>query len=174
MERRPQAPEVYNRPVPLLEPGVRFPDITLEDEEGRPTRLPEGELLVAFFHTECATSEMAWPYLGRIRRIAGTGPLGVLAVSQDGPGETREFARRSPERIPILYDPPPWKASEALGLQSVPQFVLIGENGRIREAATGFDRAKMEAYAGRAARLSGREIEPLFLPGETVASIRPG
>lgn len=117
---------------------------------------------------------MAWPYLARISRIAGTGPLEVFAVSQDGPEATRGFAGGSADRIPVLYDPAPWNASRALGLESVPQFVLVGGDGRIREAAAGFDRARMEAYAARAARLAGREVEPLFLEGEAVAPIRPG
>jgi hypothetical protein len=157
-----------------FEPGERFPDLALSDSDGRPARLPPGEKLVAFFHTDCATSEMSWPYLERIRRLAAGGPLRLLAVSQDGVAETRRFNGRARAAVETLFDPPPWRASEALGLAGVPAFFLVGADGRIRERADGFDRAKMEEFAARAAALAGRETAALFSPGESVPAIRPG
>ena len=68
-----------------------FPSIALRDEEGQPARVPGGETLYAFFKTTCPTSELAWPYLERIRKIGEGGSLTLLAISQDDPEATREY-----------------------------------------------------------------------------------
>lgn len=117
---------------------------------------------------------MAWPFLERIRQIGEAGKLQVVAVSQDDPRETREFNKHLGVGVATLYDPPPWKASEALGLSAVPTFLLVGSDGVIRDSAVGFQKQKMEAFAGRAAELAGRPKQPLFRPGENVPGIKPG
>jgi peroxiredoxin len=160
--------------VTQLEPGNPFPKIELRDEGGGRALLPAKETLLAFFKTTCPTSEMAWPFLERIRQIAETGRLQLLAVSQDDPAETREFNRRLGVGVATLYDPPPWRASEALGLSYVPTFVLVGSEGVIRDTAVGFQKPKMEAFADRAAELAGRPKQPLFGPGENLPGIKPG
>ena len=76
---------------------------------------PAGETLYAFFKTTCPTCELTWPYLERLRVLAGDGGVAVVAVSQDDPGRTEAFNERLSTRIPTLYDPPPWRASDAVG-----------------------------------------------------------
>lgn len=129
---------------------------------------------MAFFKTTCPTCEMAWPFLERIRQIGEAGKLQVVAVSQDDPRETREFNRRLGIGIATLYDPSPWKASETLGLSTVPTFLLVGSDGLLRDSAIGFQKQKMEGFAGRAAELAGRPKQSLFRPGENVPGIKPG
>ena len=156
------------------EPGDLFPNIALSDASGGTAPLPSGEALISFFHTDCATSEMSLPYLERIRRRAAGGRLRVIAVSQDGPTDTERLLSRFGAEVETLFDPPPWPASRSLGLVGVPVFFLVGEDGRIKERAVGFEKAKMEAFAARAAALADRRPEPLFLPGDSVPAIRPG
>ncbi|HEY6066943.1 MAG TPA: hypothetical protein VIY96_12360, partial [Thermoanaerobaculia bacterium] len=98
-----------------LEPGAVFPQIELETESGARFLPPAAETLYGFFKTTCPTSELAWPYLDRIRRIGG-GALPVFGVSQDARRETAEFNGRLGVEIETLYDPPPWLSSSALGL----------------------------------------------------------
>lgn len=160
--------------VAALDPGSRFPSIALQDESGRPALLPAGEVLYGFFKTTCPTSELAWPYLDRIRRIAQGGSLSVLAVSQDDPETTSRFNREMGLALPTVYDPPPWRASEALGMTSVPTLFLVGKDGAVRETVVGFQKAGMERLARRAAELAGRSDEGLFRPGDNVPPIRPG
>ncbi|HSS44608.1 MAG TPA: TlpA disulfide reductase family protein [Thermoanaerobaculia bacterium] len=157
-----------------LDSGSPFPKIELRDERGGRAPLPTNESLFAFFKTNCPTCEMAWPFLERIRHIGEAGKLQLVAVSQDEPPETREFNRRLGVRVYTLYDPSPWRASETLGLSYVPTFLLIGSDGVIRDSAIGFQKQKMEAFAGRAAALAGRTRQPLFRPGENVPGIKPG
>lgn len=167
-------PPEYNRPVPPPGPGSPFPSIALQDETGRVAAAPSGLILYGFFKTTCPTCELAWPFLDRIRERAESGQLSVLAVSQDDPEPTARFSERLGIGIPTLYDPDPWRASEALGLDTVPTFLLVGPDRRVRETVVGFQRDKMEALAGLADRLAGRRATALFEPGERVPSIKPG
>ncbi|HTD51625.1 MAG TPA: TlpA disulfide reductase family protein [Thermoanaerobaculia bacterium] len=157
-----------------LEPGNPLPMLALRDLAGRPAKPPPGETLYAFFKTTCPTSELAWPYLERVRKIAEGGDLSILAVSQDDPATTRDFSRRLGLSIPTLYDPEPWTASERLGLTNVPTFLLVDRDGVIRDASVGFQRHKMQEFAGLAARLAGRPVPVLFGPDENVPAIKPG
>jgi peroxiredoxin len=150
-----------------------FPQIELETESGARFVPPAAEILYVFFKTTCPTSELSWPYLERLRRIAAAA-LPVFAVSQDERPETAEFNERLGVHVETLYDPSPWKASAALGLSNVPTFFLVGPGGRIRETIVGFQRPKLEALARRAARLSGRKSARLFQIGQNVSLIVPG
>jgi peroxiredoxin len=160
--------------VPPLEPGRPFPSITLRDEEGRPASPPSRPALYGFFKTTCPTCELSWPYLQRVSRLADGGRLSVLGVSQDDPPATARFCKNLGISLPTLYDPEPWKASERLGLETVPSFLLVNENGVLEDFSAGFQRHKMEEFAGLAARLAGRPAEALFLPGENVPAWKPG
>jgi peroxiredoxin len=156
-----------------LEPGAVFPTIELETESGARFVPPRSESLYGFFKTTCPTSELAWPYLDRIRRIAGAA-LPVFGVSQDARPETAAFNERLGVEVETLYDTAPWKASAALGLTNVPTFFHVAPGGRIRETIVGFQRPKLEAIARRAGKLAGRPSVRLFRIGENVPLIVPG
>ena len=156
-----------------LEPGELFPDIDLETESGDRFVPVPGEALYGFFKTTCPTSELTWPYYDRIREIGARG-LRTFAVSQDDRPETAAFNRRLGVQLETLYDPPPWKASSALGLTNVPTLFLVGANGRIRETVVGFVRPRLEELARRAAKVSGRPAARLFRIGAHIPLIVPG
>jgi peroxiredoxin len=160
--------------VAVLDPGTPFPSIDLRDERGRSFAPPSGDSLLAFFKTTCPTSELAWPYLDRIRKIGEGGTLSILAVSQDDPETTARFYERLGISIETLYDEDPWPASDALGLANVPTFFVVGSDGVIRDTVVAFQRQKMEEFALLAARLAGRPAPVLFSPGENVPAIKPG
>lgn len=156
-----------------LEPGELFPEIELETESGDRFIAERAEGLYGFFKTTCPTSELTWPYYDRIREIGAKG-LRTFAVSQDDRAETAEFNRRLGVRLETLYDPPPWKASSALGLTNVPTFFLVGTDGRIRETVVGFQRQRLEELARRAAEASGAPARPLFRTEDPIPQIVPG
>jgi peroxiredoxin len=156
-----------------FEPGAIFPQIELETESGARFVPPAAEILYVFFKTTCPTSELSWPHLERIRRIASAA-LPIFAVSQDERPETAAFNDRLGVHVETLYDPSPWKASAALGLTNVPTFFLVAPGGRIRETVVGFQRPKLEALARRAGKLSGRRSVRLFPIGQNVPLIVPG
>lgn len=117
-----------------------------------------------------------WPYLARLSSVTGDTGARVVAVSQDDAAETKAFYERLSIDIPTLYDPPPWNASEAVGLSNVPTLFLVDEDGRILETVEGFQRAKMEELAARFSAQTRRTApsESFFLPGESVPALRPG
>ena len=156
------------------DPRSIFPTHHLRAEDGSAAPPASAETLYALFHTGCPTSELAWPYLERLRRIGGDRGLRVVAVSQDGPEETRQFQSRLGVAAATLYDPPPWRASQALGLESVPAFARVGRDGRIEELVVGFQKDKMAGFAARSAALAGVAPGAFFRPGENVPPIRPG
>ena len=151
-----------------------FPSLALRDKEGQPVRVPGGEILYAFFKTTCPTSELAWPYLERIRRIGEGGTLALLAISQDDPEATGRFYQDLGVTLPTLYDAEPWAASEAVGLTTVPAFFLVGRDENLRDSVIGFQRHKMEEFAALAADRAGRKRTALYLPGEKVPALKPG
>jgi hypothetical protein len=150
-----------------------FPDVALETQSGDRFVPAREEALYGFFKTTCPTSELTWPYFDRIGRIGARG-LRVYAVSQDGREETAEFHRRLEVELETLYDPPPWKASAALGLTNVPTLFRVGPDGRILETIVGFQRPRLEALARRAAKLAGRTTPRLFRIGDHIPLIVPG
>jgi peroxiredoxin len=159
--------------VAALDPGVPLPSLPLQDENGRPVSAPSGETLYVAFKTTCPTCALTWPYLERVRR-ASEGGMRVVGISQDPPEATREFQARHGADLEIAYDPEPWKASQALGLTSVPTVLRVGADGIVAESFEGWDRERMRALARRGAALAGREGVELLRPGEDVAAIRPG
>ena len=156
-----------------LEPGEVFPQIELETESGARFVHPGTETLYGFFKTTCPTSELAWPHFDRIRRI-GEGGLPTFAVSQDDRAETHAFNARLGVGLETLYDSKPWKASTALGLTNVPTFFLVGAHGRIHDTVVGFQRSKLDWFARRAGRLSGRPRVRLFPIGGHSPLLVPG
>jgi peroxiredoxin len=161
--------------VPLVDPGTRLPAIELQDAKGLPVSPPSRiEILYGFFKTTCPTCALAWPYLERIGKLAERSTFSILAVSQDDPETTVRFYADLGVEIPTLYDPEPWRASDALGVTSVPTFLLVDKDGVVSDTTIGFQRHKMEEYGGLATRLAGRSTQVLFSPSENVPPFRPG
>jgi len=157
--------------VSALAPGTRLPRLPLTDENGSPFPVPPGEALYAVFKTTCPTCVLTWPFLERLRSGGG---LPIVAVSQDDPASTRAFAEKLATRLDTAFDGEPWPASRALGVETVPTLFRVGRDGAVAETVVGFDRARMEGLARRAAELAGRPPMPLFRPGDNVPPIKPG
>jgi thiol-disulfide isomerase/thioredoxin len=160
--------------VAALDPGDLLPPIDLFEDHGGRATLPGSESLYAFFKTTCPTCELAWPVLERIRRLGEGGPLALLAVSQDDPGATADFNRRLGVRLRTLFDPPPWRASDALGLANVPTLLLVGTDGRVRDSLVGFHKRKVEELARYAAVGAAQPYQGLFRSDEDVPEVKPG
>jgi len=167
-------PQVYNPVVAVLSPGSPFPDVALRNEDGETVPTSNGDALYVVFKTTCPTCELTWPYLERLRRAAEPDGLRVVAVSQDDPEKTAAFNRRLGSRVETLYDPPPYAASDRLGVTNVPTFFRVGPDGRIAETSVGFARDRLEGYARRAAALAGRPYQHFFLPGDSAPAVKPG
>ena len=157
-----------------LSPGSPFPDVALRDRSGQPAPTSDGEALYVVFKTTCPTCELTWPYLERLRQAAGPDGLKVIAISQDDHQKTSAFNRRLGSRVETLYDPPPYEASDRLGVTVVPTFFRVGPDGRVAETSVGFARDRLEGYARRASALAGRPYQDFFRPEDSAPAVRPG
>ncbi len=136
--------------------------------------VPAGPTLYAFFKTTCPTCVLTWPYLERVRALSVGGALRVIAVSQDDPAVTRAFNDRLGSHVDTVYDPRPWRASDAVGLTNVPTLFLVGDDGRIRDTVVGFQKKKLEELGRIAAEGTGQEGTPVFRPEDGVPEFKPG
>src|SRR5262249_31341879 len=118
--------------------------------------------------------ELTWPFLERIRQVADGGKLRIVAVSQDNAAKTHAFNERTGAHLDTRYDPEPWKASNALGMTSVPTLFRVSPDGTIAATVEGFDKKALEGLARRAASLAGKPPAELFRPGENVPQFKPG
>ncbi len=158
-----------------LDPGTRFPELTLRDASGAAAAPRTGaETVYAVFKTTCPTCELTWPYLEKIRKIADGGPLAIVAVTQDDAAKTEAFGSRLRTKLDTLYDREPWPASDALGVTNVPTLFRVGADGVIAETVVGFDRTSMQGLAARAAALAGKPAPELFAPSDPAPAFKPG
>jgi hypothetical protein len=143
------------------------------DANGERADLPRESAILAFFKTTCPTCELTWPYLERLRRASEGSGLSFVAVSQDSPAWSDDFQKRLGTHLVTVYDPEPWRASEAAGLETVPTLFFVGPGGRVEEIIVGFQRAGLESFAARASALGGQK-GPLFTPSDTAPGVKPG
>src|SRR2546423_15553916 len=83
----------------------------------------EGAHLVAFYQVTCPVCQMAAPVLNA---IAAAVPGRVVGVGQDPPAALATFAAdHGMGSVLAVEDPPPYVASDAYGIASVPTLFLI-------------------------------------------------
>jgi peroxiredoxin len=152
----------------LLEAGRIAPEFSLKDIEGERRSLREnlrqGPVLAVFFKISCPTSQLALPFLDRLK----TG-VRVLGISQDDVSSTKEFLEYFKISFPVLIDPEKhhYAVSGAYHLTNVPSMFLIERDGKISWALHGFHRGDFEQLAVRFGAV-------LFGTDEKVPWMKPG
>ena len=109
--------------------------------------------VLLFVHGDCPTTRLT------LSRLAGVSPARELVVVAQEPVERAErLARGLAARV--VADPPPYRESEAHGVQAVPTALLV-EDGEVLDSVVGWDKDGLE-------RLLGAELpdeEPRRKPG---------
>lgn len=142
----------------MLPSGVKAPAFGLAQVAGG------APVVLVFFKASCPTCQMSLPFLDR---IAARG-LRICAVSQDNQETAAEFNKEFKIRnLEMLYDPPPYAASDAFGVTSVPSIFVIEPDGMVSQAIEGFSKADFEDL-GRRANFA------VFTPADRVPLMRPG
>lgn len=127
--------------------------------------LLEQRILLVFFKISCPTCQFTLPFL---ERMSASAPGGIVLVSQDDAGKTREFEQQFGITLPTLIDEgQAYAASNAYRISHVPSMFLIAQDGTIAKSINGFQRAELESVG----LLFGI---PAFRPGERVPILRPG
>jgi peroxiredoxin len=133
--------------------GSKAPDFELQDMGGHAHRLTHalerGPVLLAFYKSECPTSQLTFPYLQKIFSTVGpTAGWTLWGVSQNDTHETRRFANEYGIQFDLLVDDHPYPVSAAYGLEYVPALFLIQPEGNITLSEFGFTKAGLNQIAG--------------------------
>jgi hypothetical protein len=130
-----------------------------------------GAALLLFVSEECPTSAMALRRLGPLCRAWQEAGLTSTAVFEDPLEVAVRVARRLGWTGGVAAESPPYQASHAYQLISVPTAVLVDRAGTVVGTVTGWDHTALAALIGRAGTLLGARLtvpeasEPLLKPG---------
>lgn len=137
----------------LLQAGAAAGDFRLPDLRGGEGSLREitagGPALLVFFKVNCPVCQLTLPYLDRIH---AAGQLPVYAISQNSPGDTRNFNQHFGVSLPTLLDREEsgFAVSNAFGISSVPTMFLVEQDGTVSEVIEGWRKSAIGRLGARA------------------------
>ncbi|MEO8477401.1 MAG: thioredoxin family protein [Actinomycetota bacterium] len=143
--------------------GDRAPDI-----EG--VRAREGPQALFFYKVTCPTCQLAAPKMAIFERIA---PGRTIGVGQDPLPALERFARKYGVGICTVEDAPPYAASVAYDIVSVPTLYLIHE-GRVIDVVGAWDREGFNRVAATLARSLGVDPTEISSPLDGLPAFQPG
>ena len=152
----------------ILETGALASHFTLLGIDGREYSLPGGlgrkPAVLVFFKTSCATCDLAFPYLNRLR---GRYPEGwhLWAVSQDTAERAGPYAKEHGIDYPVLIDAPGYEVSRLYDPPATPTMFVIDPAGRVEFSTYGFSKADVNEIARRMATHVGEE-PVVIAPGD--------
>jgi peroxiredoxin len=133
---------------------IAAPEFELESVAAGRVRLAdllaEGPLLLVFASEECPTCALALRRLSPIVEIVARLGITVATVFEDPLEAAARVARRARFAGPVLSEPPPYEASRAYELESLPTTVLIERGGRVGGRAVGWDAEGLDRLLERA------------------------
>jgi peroxiredoxin len=162
----------------MISPGQPAPALELRTPEGRPVSLQAactiGPVIAAFFKSSCPTCQLAFPYLEKFHKAFAESGLTVLGISQESAEETVRFALEKGDSFRMLLDPEPYEASRTWGVENVPTFYLVGRDGMVWEALTGWSRQEMNSLALTIAKMVSAEPVVISAEDDGAPAWRPG
>ena len=147
-----------------IEPGIRAPQI-----EG--VAFGDGPVALLFYKDTCPVCQMTAPLTAAFEAAV---PGRLVGVSQDDAARTARFAERHGFAASSVVDAPPYPASDAYGVESVPTLVLVGADGVVADVSGAWDR---EAWNRIGASLAAAVGVPAFTvseEGDGLPVFRPG
>src|SRR5215467_4733448 len=138
-----------HRAPPLSVAGVDPAVVGLDDLTAR------GAALLVFVSEECPTSAMALRALGPLCAGWQAAGLTAAAIFEDPLDVALRVARRLGWTGRVLSQPPPYQASRAYGLLSVPTAVLVGRGQAIEGTVVGWDQPGLAGLIRRAGQMLG-------------------
>ena len=150
----------------ILGTGALASHFTLLGTDGLEHSLPRDfggqPAVLVFFKTTCATCDLTFPYLGRLRAAYPDG-WHLWAISQDPMDRTLPYIRRAGIDYPVLIDAPAYYASKLYDPPATPTAFLIDTDGRVEFSTYGFSKEDINDIARRIALYVGaapQEIAP--------------
>ena len=160
-------------------PGARAPDFNLPLIGGgyrglRDLLEPGGGVLI-FFKEDCPASELVVPRLGPLAKALEREDRFFLAVAEDPEETARAFRDRHGLKFPIAWQAPPYPASTAYEVVTVPALVVVDGTGAIAERVEGFIKSEYEALGEAIEQaLALGSAPPVLERPEELPQLRPG
>ncbi len=161
----------------MLEIGALAPHFTLLGIDGREYSVPNDvsgkPALLVFFKTTCATCDLAFLYINRLRQSYPDG-WQLWAIAQDPPERASEYARQHNIQYPVLIDAPVYSVSRLYDPAATPTLFLIDDRGRSVYSTYGFAKDDLNEISRRIAGFFDLEAvvvaplddgQPAFKPG---------
>jgi thiol-disulfide isomerase/thioredoxin len=149
--------------VPIA-PGTPAPQI-----EG--VTFGDGPVALLFWKDSCPVCQMVAPLSAAFEASV---PGRLVGVSQDDAARTARFAERHGFAARSVLDPPPYAASDAYGVESVPLLVLVGADGVVADVSGAWDREAWNRIAASLAEAVGVPAFPVSEEGDGLPTYRPG
>ncbi len=161
----------------MLESGALAPHFTLLGIDGREYTLPntvQGEpALLVFFKSTCATCDLAFPYINRLRE-AYPDTWHLWAIAQDQPEAAAEYAERHGLNYPVLIDAPTYTVSRLYDPAATPTLFLVNGKGRVTYTTYGFSKDDFNRASRLIASLINAEPVVIASPNDGQPAFKPG
>ena len=161
----------------MLETGALAPHFTLLGTDGKEYRLPnntEGQpSLLVFFKTTCATCDLAFPYINRLRATYAQG-WHLWAIAQDPSAVAAEYATKHRISYPVLIDAPDYDVSRLYDPAATPTLLLNDASGRITYSTYGFAKDDLNELSRRLAELLDEEPVIIAQADDGKPAFKPG
>jgi peroxiredoxin len=160
-------------------PGAKAPDFNLPLIGGgyrglRDLLEPGGGVLI-FFKEDCSASELVVPRLGPLAQALEREDRFFLAIAEDSEETARAFRDRHGLKFPMAWQAPPYPASKAYEIVTVPALFVVDGAGAIAERVEGFIKSEYEALSEAMEQaLALGSAPPVLERPEELPQLRPG
>jgi peroxiredoxin len=144
----------------LLDTGALAPHFTLLGIDGREYSLPKDTAgqpaVLVFFKTTCATCDVAFPYINRLRHEYLDG-WALWAIAQDSAAAAGAYAQKHRIDYPVLIDAPDYAVSRLYDPPATPTLFLADARGRTVYATHGFAKDDLNQLSSLVAERIGAQ-----------------
>jgi hypothetical protein len=152
----------------LLTPGVEAPHI---DGVELGSELGSAPKALFFYKISCNVSQMAAP---KAQAMEEAYPGTVVGIGEDPADALAAFGERYGMSLRSVEDKPPFPASDAYGIESVPMLFLVGADGLIDDVVQSWDREGYNRVSARLAELTGSPYVEISDVADGLPPFRPG
>jgi peroxiredoxin len=130
-----------------------------------------GPLALFFYKVTCPVCQMAAP---KVKGFDLAYPGRIVGIGQDPEENLASFGRQFGMTFRTLPDLPPYDASNAYGIETVPTTYLVDREGTIQEAVESWDRDGLNRLSKTLAELTGSAYAEISNPSDGLPHFRPG
>lgn len=153
----------YRESVKPLQAGDQAPFIPGAEPE-------DGPRAVLFYKVTCPTCQLAAPIAERFHDAF---PDRLVGVGQDPREKIERFEQELGTTFPSVSDEPPYPASNAYGVRTVPTLFIL-DDGEVVEVVESWDRDGWNRAAAKLGDLTGQAVGTVSQEGDGLPPFRPG